>query len=102
MNRYLIVTNDEMEYPVAEVIGIKQVAEYLDLSVDRVCKCMKNDTWSKRRKYKAVIDKRKIKRSDSKSYVRRYSKKYYATHNIREYKRNYQREYYRRKREVKL
>lgn len=102
MNRYLIVTNDEMEYPVAEVDGTKKVAEYIGVSTNYISKCIYLDDF-RRMKYKAVIIEKDIRKSringkNNPKAQRRWHKKYSATHDRREY----QREYYKKRKESKL
>lgn len=57
MKAYMIVTNDEYEFPVAyDLFGAKAAAEYLGIAVRTFRKCICLNTWSQKAKYKAVID----------------------------------------------
>lgn len=57
MKAYMIVTNDEYEFPVAhDLFGAKAAAEYLGMAVSTFRQCICLNTWSKKAKYKAVID----------------------------------------------
>ena len=89
MKAYMIVTNDEYEFPVAhDVFGKKAVAEYLGITMDCLNSCILRDHWSKNHKYKAVFDEEATKilqRNHKKEmdkhwkeYHRIYDKKYKA------------------------
>lgn len=83
-NRYLIVTNDEYELPVAELIGIRACCEFTGLSETTVYKHMSDDQWSKYCKYKVIL-LGKYNRFDKKKYDRKYYKEYIKTHDRSEY-----------------
>lgn len=57
MKAYMIVTNDEYEFPVAhDLFGAKAAAEYLGIEVSTLRKFLAGRPWSKKLKYKVVID----------------------------------------------
>lgn len=56
MRTYLVVTNDELEQPVAEFVGAKKVCEFLGVSTNYLYKMI---SWGfpKKSKYKVVVIK---------------------------------------------
>lgn len=54
MRTYLVVTNDELEQPVAEFVGAKKVCEFLGISTNYLYK-MISYGFSKKKKYKVVV-----------------------------------------------
>lgn len=56
MRTYLVVTNDELEQPVAEFVGAKKVCEFLGISTNYLYKMI---SWGfpKKSKYKVVVIK---------------------------------------------
>lgn len=54
MRTYLVVTNDELEQPVAEFVGAKKVCEFLGVSTNYLYKMI---SWGfpKKKKYKVVV-----------------------------------------------
>lgn len=54
MRTYLVVTNDELEQPVAEFVGAKKTCEFLGVSTNYLYKMI---SWgfSKKQKYKVVV-----------------------------------------------
>ena len=54
MRTYLVVTNDELEQPVAEFVGAKKVCEFLGISTNYLYKMI---SWGfpKKKKYKVVV-----------------------------------------------
>lgn len=57
MKAYMIVTNDKYEFPVAfDIFGKKAAAEYLGIEMGCFESCMHRNSWSKKHKYKAVVD----------------------------------------------
>ena len=54
MRTYLVVTNDELEQPVAEFVGAKKACEFLGVSTNYLYKMI---SWgfSKKQKYKVVV-----------------------------------------------
>lgn len=81
---YMIVTNDEYETPVAtDLKGAKAVADYLELSVNRVRKNICTGRWCKKAKYKAVVCG--IYEADKQNYNKNYS----MTHDRSPYYREY-------------
>ena len=57
MKAYMIVTNDELELPVAhDIAGAKAAAEYLGMTVQNFRRCLSSGRWSQYRQYKAVVD----------------------------------------------
>lgn len=57
MRTYLVVTNDELEQPVAEFVGAKKVCEFLGVSTNYLYK-MLSMGFPKNGKYKVVIIKK--------------------------------------------
>ena len=56
INIYNIVTNDELELPVAcDLIGARAAGEYLGLKEEYVWKCTCTGKWSHLRNTKAVV-----------------------------------------------
>lgn len=54
---YMIVTNDQYETPIAfDLVGAKQAAAYLGVSVNRFRKNLCTGIWNHKQKYKAVVD----------------------------------------------
>src|SRR5574344_2131912 len=89
MNRYLIVTNDEYEYPVTELVGTKKVAEYLGVSQNYACKLIYKNNFGSM-KYKAVMLNESVKKAKINGKVnpkaqRRWYKKYASTHDRSEH-----------------
>lgn len=55
-NVYNIVTNDELETPLkCDLVGAKEVAEYLGMHWVSVNRCVRTGKWSHLRRKKAVI-----------------------------------------------
>lgn len=56
MRTYLVVTNDELEQPVAEFVGAKKVCEFLGVSTNYLYKMI---SWGfpKKSKYKVLVIK---------------------------------------------
>lgn len=54
MKTYLVVTNDELEQPVAEFVGADKVAEFMGVSTNRFRKMLCYG-FPKKHKYKAVV-----------------------------------------------
>ena len=54
MRTYLVVTNDELEQPVAEFVGAKKTCEFLGVSTNYLYKMI---SWGfpKKKKYKVVV-----------------------------------------------
>lgn len=54
MKTYMVVTNDELEQPVAEFVGAKKVCEFLGISTNYLYKMI---SWGfpKKKKYKVVV-----------------------------------------------
>lgn len=77
INIYMIVTNDEYEFPVQCDLSSREVAEFLHTTIDNVRYMVRNP--SKKAKYKVVVMGRKS--FDKRSY----QKKYRMTHDRSEY-----------------
>lgn len=56
MRTYLVVTNDELEQPVAEFVGAKKVCEFLGVSTNYLYKMISRG-FPKKSKYKVVVIK---------------------------------------------
>ena len=54
MKTYLVVTNDEFEHPVKEVVGSRKVAELFNIKVNTLSKYMLIG-FPRKHKYKAVV-----------------------------------------------
>ena len=53
---YMIVTNDEYEFPLkCDIVGAKAASEYLGIKVNYLNKCICLNKWSHMSKKKAVI-----------------------------------------------
>lgn len=89
MKTYLIVTNDEYEQPVAEIVGSKEAAEFLGLQRHTLSKYMTNG-FPKCHEFKAVVIKDMLYETEEKKIERqRYKqKKWRMEHDINEYDRN--------------
>lgn len=59
MKTYLVVTNDELEQPVAEFVGAKKTCEFLGISTNYLYFLLSNNgrSFPKKAKYKVVIIK---------------------------------------------
>ena len=59
MRTYLVVTNDELEQPVAEFVGAKKTCEFLGISTNYLYFLLSNNgrSFPKKAKYKVVIIK---------------------------------------------
>jgi hypothetical protein len=81
VNIYNIVTNDDLELPVAcDLIGARAVGDFLGMTAQAVNRCVCYGHWSRWRKLKAVIvDQTTIRLSDEERLrrVRDYSCRYY-------------------------
>lgn len=88
MKTYMIVTNDEYETPVKmDVVGAKAVAVFLGLSLVRVQHCLSSGKWSKKAKYKAVVDDSVV--VDIAERNKEYGKRWRMTHDRSEQMRQY-------------
>lgn len=84
MKTYMIVTNDEYEFPISnEIVGAEETARCLGIKVQRLRRCLV-DGFPKKAKYKAIIlQDKQIK--DEQQYKKQYAKKYNMTHDRTEY-----------------
>jgi NTP pyrophosphatase (non-canonical NTP hydrolase) len=103
MKTYLVVTNDKFEHPVKEIVGSKEVAEFLGIQRQTFSKYMTNG-FPKCHEYKAVVIKEvQYETEEEKKERQKYNfQKWYAKQDIserNEYARNYAR--LRRKRDIK-
>lgn len=98
MKTYLIVTNDELEHPVKEIVGSKKVAVFFDIKQNTLSKYMVHG-FPKKYNYKAVvIEEVQYKTEEDKKARHNWScKKWNLKNNRTEYMREYMREYQRRK-----
>jgi NTP pyrophosphatase (non-canonical NTP hydrolase) len=103
MKTYLVVTNDKFEHPVKEIVGSKEVAEFLGLQRQTFSKYMTNG-FPKCHEYKAVVIKEvQYETEEEKKARQKYNfQKWYENQDLskrNEYARNYAR--LRRKRDIK-
>lgn len=57
MKAYMIVTNDDLELPVASgIAGARAAAEFLEMTMQNFRRCLSSGHWSRYRRYKAVVD----------------------------------------------
>lgn len=98
MKTYLIVTNDELEHPIREVVGSKKVADFFDIKQNTLSRYMVYG-FPKKYNYKAVvIEELQYKTEEEKKARRNWScKKWNLKNDRNEYMREYMREYQRRK-----
>lgn len=98
MKTYLIVTNDELEQPVAEIVGSKAVAEFLGMPRQTLTKYM-TIGFPKKHNFKAVVIKDMLYETEEKKIERqRYKqKKWRMEHDRKDYMREYMRDYQRSK-----
>ena len=87
MKTYIIVTNDELEFPVSdEIIGSKKVAKELGITLNRFYHCMYSG-FPRKAKLKAVVIEDK-QFEDAESHQRELCKQYAMTHDRTEYYKN--------------
>lgn len=98
MKTYLIVTNDELEQPVTEIVGSKEAAEFLGMARQTFSIYVAHG-FPKKHKFKAVVIKEMQYETEEKKRERRiyYQKKWSMNSDRTEYMRDYMREYQRRK-----
>ncbi len=81
VNIYNIVTNDELELPVAcDLVGTEAAAEWLGVKKQTISACICKDHWSKHQKYKAIIIEsfnKKLPEDERKARRREYSFRHY-------------------------
>lgn len=96
MKTYLIVTNDELEHPVKEIVGCKGVAEFLEMKMETLKKYIMYG-FPKKHKYKVVIIKEMQYDTEEKRKERLhfYNKRWSMNNDRKEYMREYAR--YKRK-----
>ena len=98
MKTYLIVTNDEFEHPVKEVVGGKEVAKFLEMNFQSFKKYM-SIGFPKKYKFKAVAIKDMQFETEAEKKARQNwsYKKWNMKNDRKDYMREYMREYQRRK-----
>lgn len=99
MKTYLIVTNDELEHPVKEVVGCKGVAKFLEMKMETLKKYIMHG-FPKKYKYKVVIIKEMQYKTEKEKKARR--NWYYKKWNMENDRREYMREYMRYKRKLEI
>jgi NTP pyrophosphatase (non-canonical NTP hydrolase) len=92
MKTYLVVTNDEFEHPVKEVLGSSAAAEFLGIKQETFVKYMMRG-FPKKHEFKAVVIKEMQYDTEKKKKERRhyYHKKWSMNNDRREYMREYMR-----------
>lgn len=106
MKAYMIVTNDDLELPVAtDIFGAKAAAAYLGIKEQSLRSCLHRGYWSRNHKYKALVDDEATVRLQAQhkaemdahwNYKRAFDPAY------RERRRQYDRERWRKKREQRI
>lgn len=98
MKAYMIVTNNEYEWPVAhDIAGAKAAAEYLGMTVQNFRRCLSSGRWSQYRRYKAVVDElgtvemQESRREEKREEYRRRARVQAMTVDRRQYYRMYDR-----------
>ena len=84
MKTYLIVTNDEFELPVSdEIVGSKEVAKELGMTLQRFHNCMCNGFPRKAKRKAVVVEEKQYE--DALERQRELNKRYTMTHDRTEY-----------------
>lgn len=85
---YLIVTNDEYEYPVTTLEGASAVAEFTGKKLQDVRRSISTGHWSRFSKYKAIVDedatKEMLERRKEERMRKIFYTDYYTARRIRE------------------
>ena len=98
MKTYLIVTNDELEQPIKEVVGSKSVADFLEMKMSTLKKYMMIG-FPKKHKFKAVVIKDMLYETEAEKKARHNwsYKKWNMVNDRKDYMREYMRDYQRTK-----
>lgn len=99
MKTYLIVTNDELEHPVKEIVGCKGVSEFLGVKLSSLKKYIMYG-FPKKHKYKVVIIKEMQFLTEEEKKERK--NWYYKKWNMQNDRKEYMREYMRYKRKLEF